>query len=211
MHDPKVVAFEIPQPWPHRSSYPKTPRWRWRLPFITIAGQSFHFPNFITIWHVEPNGEDALQGECRGTNWRWHIHHWDIQWCFLQKLQRRILSRCAWCGGRHTKRDPLCIGIGGWHSKRAPLWRGETDIVHADCSSVEHAHRLCMCDDPGLSQGDYGQCAFCGKHRAWRRLPTIPDRYLASLPKGSRIPADKQEWLKAEWAKVRAEREATEG
>jgi len=41
-----------------------------------------------------------------------------------------------------------------------------------------------------------------------RRLPTIPDRYLASLPKGSRIPDDKREWLDAEWAKVRAERRA---
>lgn len=39
------------------------------------------------------------------------------------------------------------------------------------------------------------------------RTPTIPDRYLAALPEGSRIPAEKRGWLKAEWAKLRAERE----
>jgi len=65
-----------------------------------------------------------------------------------------------------------------------------------------------LCDDPGLSHEDYGRCAFCGKFRAWRKAPTIPDRYLASLPIGSRIPAEKKPWLKAEWAKIRAEHEA---
>lgn len=211
MHSPEVVAFEIRRPWPRRPSKARHGGWRWSPPFVNIAGREFYFPSLVTVWHVEPHGEDALRGECKDAkHWQWHVHHWDIQWCFLQTWQRRLLSRCAWCGGRHTKRDPLNTGIGGWHSERTPLWRGERDIVHGDCYSVLSAHRLCLCDDPGLSQGDHGSCAFCGKLRGWRHSPTIPERYLASLPAGSRIPDDKREWLNAEWAKLRAEREAAE-
>jgi len=66
---------------------------------------------------------------------------------------------------------------------------------------------MCLCDNPLLDHGNHGQCALCSKWRAWRHTPTIPDRYLAALPEGSRIPAEKRDWLKAEWAKLRAERE----
>ncbi|OYN76839.1 hypothetical protein CG716_20205 [Mycolicibacterium sphagni] len=196
---------------------PGKPRWRWRwrhrwfVPaFVTLAGREFYFPALISVWHVEPHGVDALQGECKGTRWRWHIHHWRIQWNVLQRWRRRLLTRCAWCGGRDTKSDPVNCSVNGILRPRVKTrwWQSESAIAHGDCSSVEHAHRLCLCENPGLSHGDYGQCAFCGKFRAWRHVPTIPDRYLASLPEGSRIPAGKQEWLKVEWAKVRAEREA---
>lgn len=211
MHSPEVLAFHIRRPWPNQSRpFGKNKRWSWRPPFMTLAGRGFYFPDLIAIWHMEPHGEDALQGECRGTRWRWHIHHWEIQWCFLQDFQQRYLTRCTWCGKGSTKRDPVNISHDNHIGAKPPnaWWRGRANSVHRECSTVAHAHRLCLCDNPGLSHGDYGQCAFCGKFRAWRKEPTIPDRYLASLPIGSRIPDEKRDWLKAEWAKLRAEREA---
>lgn len=209
MHDPEVVAFHIYRPFPRRRTRKaRHGRWRWAFPFVNAAGVEFYFPGLVTVWHVEPNGEDALHGECRGaTHWRWHIHHWEIQWDVLQRWQRRLFTRCAWCGGRSRKGDQVDVSH-QWDSPKQPLWRGERGLFHHGCSSVERAHGKCLCDDPLLSHGDYGRCAFCGKSRAWRQPPTIPDRYLASLPVGARIPDDKREWLKAEWSKVRAEREA---
>jgi hypothetical protein len=212
MHDPMVVAFDIYRPFPRlRTSKARHGRWRWAPPFVNVAGREFYLPTLITVWHVEPNGDDALRGACRGAkHWRWHIHHWSLQFPPLQDLRRRLLTRCEWCGGPSRKRDVVNHAM-GWDTPKSPWWRGERGLYHDGCTSVALAHRLCFCDKPLLSQGDYGQCAFCGKHRAWRQVPTIPDRYLASLPVGSRIPAEKVDWLKAEWAKVRAEREATNG
>jgi hypothetical protein len=194
MHDPEVVAFDIRLPWPGDGYRRRDHRWARKT--------------LVTVWHIEPHGEDALRGECRGTHWQWHVHHWQLQFPPLQDLRRRVLTRCAWCGGRSIKGDQVDLSH-QWDGPKQPLWRGELGLFHHDCSSVQHAHGKCLCDDPLLSQGDYGRCAFCGKGRAWRQPPTIPDRYLASLPVGSRIPADKLDWLKAEWAKVRAEREAS--
>ena len=188
MHDPEVLAHRVRVPWP---------------------GKRFGI-TLIEIWHYEPGGSDALTVCSRKSHWRWHIHHWRVELPPLYALRRWLLTRCVWCGGRHTKNDRIDSSHANWigAKPRAPWWRGETNVAHSDCSTVARAHRLCLCDNPGLSHGDYGQCAFCGKYRAWRHAPTIPDRYLASLPTGSRIPDDKREWLKSEWAKLRAEREA---
>lgn len=188
MHDPEVLAHRISMPWP---------------------GKRFGV-HLIEVWHYEPGGADALTVCTRKSRWRWHIHHWRVNFPLLWALRRRLLTRCSWCGGRHTSTDRVDSSHANWigAAPRAPWWRGETNLAHSDCSGVARAHRLCLCDNPGLSHRDYGQCAFCGKFRAWRKVPAIPERYLASLPVGSRIPPEKREWLKAEWAKVRAEREA---
>lgn len=188
MHDPEVLAHRITIPWP---------------------GQRFGL-TLVEVWHYEPGGADSLTVCSRKSRWRWHVHHWHLSFPLLRALRRRLLTRCAWCGGRHTKTDRVDVSHDNWigAAPRAPWWRGETNSVHSDCSSVARAHRLCLCNEPLLNHGDYGQCAFCGKYRSWRKVPTIPARYLASLPVASRIPADKRAWLKAEWAKVRAEREA---
>lgn len=206
MHDPMVVAFNIRRPYPRRPRKGRLGRWRWRPPFVNVAGRELYFPALITVWHVEPHGEDALRGECRGTRWQWHIHHWHIQWCFLQGWRRRLLTRCAWCGGPSRKRDPVNISH-QWDSPKQPLWRGERGLFHHDCSSVHSAHQKCMCTEPVLEFNGWGRCARCGKYRGHGDGPTIPDLYLASLPVGARIPAHKRDWLSAEWAKVRAERE----
>lgn len=209
MHDPMVIIFDIRRPWPKRFRTRRNDRrwyWRWGSAFATLAGREFYFPTLITVWHVEPHGADALLGECRGTRWRWHVHHYHIQWCFLQDWRRWWLTRRQWCGGKSRKSDMVNHSYGD-RCKSAPWWRGENDLYHSDCMTVHSAHRMCLCADPVLDHTGYGQCAFCGKFRDWRCEPTIPDRYLASLPTGSRIPADKQDWLNAEWAKLRAKYE----
>lgn len=207
MHDPMVLAFSIRRPWPRvrRPHRKNPPRWQWRPGscFAHVAGREWYFPDLINVWHVEPDGQDALRGPCKGTRWQWHIHHWHIQWCFLQDWRRRLLTRCEWCGGRSRKGDAVNHSL-QWDGPKQPLWRGERGLFHGDCASVHMAHRLCLCADPLLNHGDYGQCAFCGKFRAWRKTPSDADRYLAALPVGSRIPAEDVPRLQAMWQEGRS-------
>lgn len=208
MHSPEVVAFEIRRPWPKREKYfDRRRRWSWRPPYFTVAGREWYFPSLITVWHNEPGGHDALRGACKDAKrWRWHVHHWSVQVHTFQRWRRWLLTRCQWCGGPSRKGDCVNHSL-SWDTPRAPWWRGERGLYHDGCTSVVMAHRMCMCREPLLDHGNYGQCSTCGKYRAWRQTPTIADRYLASLPEGSRIPPGKRDWLRAEWAKARAERE----
>lgn len=89
MHDPMVVAFDIPRPWPRRErshdAKPGQPRWRIRLhrycgddcgeqhrgnpfpwwkpdsysKFWVLAGRGWYWPEMITVWHCEPGGHDS--------------------------------------------------------------------------------------------------------------------------------------------------------
>lgn len=164
MHDPLVVAFDIRRPWPRRDhshdAKPGEPRWRaryqratWRKPwrgwmaFWTVAGRGFYWPSFITVWHQEPGGHDALT-ICRtrtqrpdGTwtytkGWRWHVRHWRIQVSPLQNLRRRLLTKCEECG---RKGGPNISHQ--WDGERGPWWRGERGLFHRECSSLIHLRR----------------------------------------------------------------------
>jgi hypothetical protein len=224
MHDPDVVAFEMRRPWPRRDRFydakPDQPRWSAGRTF-TLAGRGFRWPSFITVWHQEPGGrdcgevckhyrrwqDDTGQWQTKLLNgWRWHIHHWHLQVHPAQELRRRLLTRCAWCGGRHRKRDPVNVS-NQWDGPRGRWWQGEPNLFHHDCSMVERVHRMCLCADPGLNHGDYGQCAFCGKFRAYRSEPDDADRMLAALTAGSRIPPDLCPALEAAWDERRRRRE----
>lgn len=202
MHDPLVVAFQIRRPWPKR---------------VNWSHRRYHWPAMVTVWHREPKGHDSgticrhvdkTQGR-DGTwryrkNWRWylHVHHWKIQIHALQKLRRYLLTRCAWCGG--PSRDGDWVNVSHqWDGPRARWWQGERDLYHMGCSSVAEAHRLCLCADPGLSQGDYGRCVFCGKFRAWRQQPDEADRILAALPAGSRLTPEIRSQVEPLWAERR--------
>lgn len=225
MHDPLVVAFEIRRPWPRRDSWkPKDgPRWKVSGAFWTLAGRRYYFPSLITVWHREPGGHDSgevckhyvrrqdpVTGKWSTTflhGWKWHVHHWEIQVGPLQALRRWALTRCEWCRGRDRKGDYVNCSL-SWDGPRGRWWQGEPGLYHADCSSVYGAHRLCMCADPLLRYGDYGQCAFCGRFRSYGGVPDEADRLLAALPEGSRIPADLQPRLDALWAERRKRRES---
>lgn len=211
MHDPLVVAFEIRRPWPRRQRSPLMRGVRWSVgtsPFWAIAGRWFYFPAWVTVWHREPGGCDS--GEvCKhyrrdrspdGTwvttmlnGWRFHVHHWRIQVPPLQAIRRRLLTRCTWCGGKHSRTNPVNVAH-GWDRDRGPWWRGERSLYHMGCSSVEIAHRTCVCHDPVLDHGDWGHCARCGllrpcglsgDHLEKRRiLATVPSGHMPSAKRG---------------------------
>lgn len=158
MHDPDVVAFEIPRPWPKGSK---------------LNGRRY-WPAMVTIWHREPRGHDS--GEiCKHYRrwqepdgawkseilhgWRWHVHHWHIQVIPLQAFRRTLLTRCAWCHGRSTKTNPANISH-QWHAARGRWWRGEPGLYHHDCNSVASARYTCSCEHP-VTTSPYERCARC--------------------------------------------------
>jgi hypothetical protein len=204
MHDPLTVAFEIRSPWPKPAVYLAEQaartgtRWRIGGTFWVLAGRGLYFPSLITIWHREPGGRDGLtmcskrvqrrDGKWRRTRgWRWHIHHWRIQIPPLQALRRRLLTRCGWCHGRHTKTDPVNISH-QWNRPRGHWWQGETGLFHEDCSLIKSAHSTCICPKPLLDEGTYGRCTRCTKFRAYGTTPQrlARARDLAAVPAGHR-------------------------
>ena len=172
-------------PWWKPSSYSAF----WRL-----NGRDYYFPPVITVWHREPGGRDGLT-ECsrrvqrrdgtwrRTRGWRWHIHHWRFQLHPYQHLRRRLLTRCAWCGGRDRKGDAVNHSQ-QWHGERARWWQGEKGLFHSDCSAIKSAHSTCVCSRPVLDHDVYGKCARCDRFRPFgftdanlaraRDLQTIP-------------------------------------
>jgi hypothetical protein len=134
MHDPMVVAFEIRRPWP---------RWT-RLG----SRRTRYWPALITVWHIEPRGRDAGElcphyrveqpedGQPKTVllnGWRFHAHHWRIQVHPLQKLRRRLLTRCASCGGRDRKGNPVNLSYSWGHDPDQRWWRGEIGLYHHGC------------------------------------------------------------------------------
>jgi hypothetical protein len=205
MHDPLVVAFEIRRPWPKRSrSYDGKRDWHsWSSPFWVIGGKGFYFPSLITVWHREPGGHDSDE-VCRhyvkrvGTDgkyhltmlngWRFHVHHWKIQVSPLQELRRRLLTRCAWCGGRSRKRDSVNHSL-SWDGPRGGRWwQGEPGLYHGDCASIYGAHAACLCESPVLDHGGYGRCARCSGFRRFGATAAELDRQrlLAAIPTRTR-------------------------
>ena len=205
-----------PFPWWRLRSYSRF----WRL-----AGRDWYWPSLITVWHREPGGRDSgdvcphyrrwqdADGKWQHKTirrWRWHVWHWKIQVPPLQGLRRRLLTRCAWCGGRDRKGDRVNISH-SWDGPRGRWWHGEPGLFHVDCSSVERAHALCFCPDPVLRHGDYGRCELCGGSRAWHQEPDEADRLLAALPHGGRITPDMRPAVEAAWAQRRARKAAHDG
>lgn len=144
MHDPMVVAFDIRQPWPQvrklRQGDPRSKRRGIQWPFAYVAGRELYWPGVITVWHVEPGGADALTVcDSRG-RWQWHIHHWRIQVRPLQRLRRSLLTRCALCEGRSTKRNPVNVSH-TWDGPRGRWWQGEPGLYHRDCSAIVSTQR----------------------------------------------------------------------
>lgn len=191
MHDPLTVAFEIRSPWPKTADWRTKQatregiRWRFDSPFWVLAGHGLYFPSLITIWHRDPSGYDNTT--CRRQHWRLHVHHWKIQVRPLQHLRRRLLTRCAWCGGRSVKGD--CVNHATqWDGPRGRWWQGERGLCHSDCSSIKRAHGVCTCDEPVLEHDNYGHCARCTRYRTiGMTAETIARmRELAAIPPGAR-------------------------
>lgn len=183
---------------PHREGAfpwwkPRSYRRFWRL-----AGRDWYWPALVTIWHREPGGADALSvcqrryqdknGQWRySKGWRWHVRHWRVQVPPLQGARRRLLTRCAWCGGRDRKRDPVSTSF-SWDGPKGRWWHGEPGLYHGDCSAVASAHRACSCSEPAPSHGTWGRCLRCDKPVPHGRTDEqlTRTRRLAQVPEGTR-------------------------
>lgn len=190
-HDPphREGAF----PWWKPSSYASHSR---------LAGRDYYWPPLITVWHREPGGRDALsvcRKRIRRSNdtwkltrgWRLHVHHWKFQIHAYQALRRRLLTRCAWCGGRSLKGDAVNVSL-SWDGPRGRWWQGERGLHHMDCSGIAQAHACCTCDLPVLDQDGYGRCARCNRFRPYGLTPKHLERTrdLQSIPAGERRAPD---------------------
>jgi hypothetical protein len=142
--------------------------------FWTLAGRGFYWPALFVVWHREPRGRDALT-VCRRKvvdddgkfirytrGWRWHVRHWKIQVPPLQELRRRLLTRCAWCGGRSRKRNAVNHSL-QWERPRGRWWRGEPNLFHSGCADAVGVEKRCVCEDPAPLPTNLGytKCARC--------------------------------------------------
>lgn len=194
MHDPLTVAFEIRRPWPQAADWRTEQaartgtRWQFGSPYWVLAGRGLYFPGLITVWHRDPSGYDSTTCPMYpGRAWRFHIHHWRLQVHPLQALRRRLLTRCAWCHGRHRKGDPVCVSH-SWDGPRGHWWQGEPGLFHADCSAIKEAHATCVCVRPVLAHDIYGTCARCGLFRpfGFTDAELARARERAAIPPGHR-------------------------
>ncbi|MGW0566114.1 hypothetical protein [Streptomyces tauricus] len=191
MHDPLTVAFEIRRPWPRLDGYRTEQadrtgeRWKVGGAFWVLSGRAVYWPGMVTVWHRDPSGYDHTT--CHKQRWRWHIHHWRIQVIPLQQLRRRLLTRCAWCKGRSTKKDQVNISH-QWDRARGRWWQGERGLYHRDCSLIDSARRTCVCVDPLLEHRDHGRCFACGNSRSFGMTAEVlhRKRELARIPLGHR-------------------------
>lgn len=165
MHDPLVVAHELPSLIPERKRWSDRrdpgnrwgfhrmrrtneanrgePVYRWWRPrgwYLRLAGRTFGLRSFLTVWHVEPRGRDSFEVCEHSGWWRWHIHHWRIQWHYEQRLRRFLLERCEGCGRRFPwGYAPVS------HQWSAPKSRWRDGIVkrayHHECSALGSLRR----------------------------------------------------------------------
>lgn len=154
--------------------------------FWQLGGREFYWPPLVTVWHHDPSDYDHIT--CDKKRWRLHVHHWRIKVPALQRLRRRLLTRCAWCNGRDRKGDPVNISH-SWDGPDTPWWRGDPHLFHRDCSSIERAHAVCTCEHPVLPAGSYrDRCRRCMHPRPngldEERLAHL--RSLARIPHGER-------------------------
>jgi hypothetical protein len=182
-----------PFPWWRPRSYGR---------FWTLAGRDFYWPAMVTIWHREPGGHDALTvcqrryRDRHGTwryskGWRFHVHHWRVQVPPAQQLRRRLLTRCAWCGGRDRAGDRVNHAL-SWDGPQGRWWQGEPGLYHADCQGVSSAHAQCRCGEPAPQYETWGRCGRCGRFvphgRTGEQLERV--RRLAAVPAGQRPPRE---------------------
>ena len=224
MHDPKHVVYEVRLPIPVRKKWRDAkhgePRWTLGISRRTnaqnvgervypwwnpkgysprVAGRAFESMRLVTIWHDEPGGADSGT-VCSYAAAKRHPQHWTLQWHHWQKIRRTLFTRCEWCGGPSRTGDRVNISH-QWYSPRPEhFWQSPRGVYHDDCSSIDRAHKTCLCGVGPWANGDYGKCEECGKFRAWKSKADAfhpgdePLRLLASIPEGQR---DRSKYAKA--------------
>lgn len=167
MHSPEVLAFSIRSPFPSMKTKikeDKFPKWQFVIrrrddgsffysPFIRAFGYEWYFDSWIDVWHYEPGGRDALT-VCRDRiydkrsgkfkkytkTWKLHFWHYHISWSLLHKWRRRLLTRCAECGGPSRKGNMVNHSDSGWGGRpKTPFYAGEIHLYHSSCLDKKSA------------------------------------------------------------------------
>lgn len=157
MHSPEVLVGSILNPIPRITKRTKSrvTSIKFGSHFWYIGDYELYFPSLIDIWHIEPHGADALtickdrirdkDGKfVRWSNaWKWHFWHYKINFVFLHTWRRRLLTRCAECGGASRKGNVVNHSFGGYRAK-VPFYIGEQGLYHSECmakvSKQQHEH-----------------------------------------------------------------------
>jgi hypothetical protein len=117
------------------------------MKFWIVAGREWYWPPLVTVWHVEPDGQDALTVCDRypdgtrkpGRRWAWHVHHWRIQIRSVQRLRRWLFERCELCGHRYPYGyAPVSHQ---WDQPPGRWFRMQRRAYHHECSSLVHVRR----------------------------------------------------------------------
>lgn len=100
----------------------------------------FRMRPIVEVWHHDPSDYDSTCGEefRRLTHWR----HWRLRIVPLRRLVRRVIDRCAHCGGPGTKANPVNISHG--HADDLPWWWGHPNVYHRECSQTVERCRACQ-------------------------------------------------------------------
>lgn len=176
MHSPEVLAWSILRPWPKISKRRESPvndaRGKVQIKlgshFWYVGKYELYFPSIIDVWHIEPGGKDSLtvcKDRIRDEDgkfvrwshaWKWHFWHYKVSWSFIYGWRRRLLTRCAECGGPSRKGNVVNHSFGG--RSKMPIYLGEHGLYHSECmakvSKRQHEH------DPRSCYGCSGKASF---------------------------------------------------
>lgn len=145
MHDPWTCVWEFP-------TYKTCEAFRRRTKIRVLT--------LMEIWHHDPSDYDS---ETCGNDFRRlsHWRHWHLRVPPLMRLRRRLIDRCAYCGGLDTKANRLDHSFG--HPDRPHWWWGTVGVFHGECSKREAWARVSRHDN---AEREGYQKGYVDGHRA---------------------------------------------
>jgi hypothetical protein len=237
----------------HYLNKPMSPWYRPSAYYVWVGSKQLKMRTFATVWHEEPGGADSGEvcshwkrdkktgnkiaevlperyedGQRKlsyyiDNSWRWHVHHWRLQFPWLQHIRTYLFQKCAWCGGPSRKKDWVnCTyqwdGAGPKH-----FWESSPDLYHGDCMTPEHAWRSCSCEFPMLPvrgttpdgdtiRADYGRCETCGRSFGWGTTPEQQAVYAyirETTPRNTRMTPEVREQVHLRWEIIRNLKESS--
>lgn len=150
MHDPMVLVFSIRRPWPRvrRLTKPATRR-SFRSTFWRFGRTELYWPSLIDVWHVEPDGHDALS-VCRQ---RVTVDAYRASWRL--RLDPRVRHRSV----TRQQADEAVLGYREWIVDNRWRW-------HLRHWSVRFIPWLTF------TRWARSRCAHCGRRFRWGEAPT---------------------------------------
>lgn len=188
MHSPEVLAFSILSPFPKITKRTKSrvTSIKFGSHFWYIGDYELYFESLVDVWHMEPDGKDALticekrwkdkDGKWHYSKaWRWHFWHYKVSPSILYKWRRRLFTRCAECGGPSRKGHVVNHSDNGWYGgPKMPLWCGEINIYHSECMAKMSKRR-----HDGIHDHEKANCYNCSGAASFRlnrnKANTIPE------------------------------------